>query len=235
MVLKMKNNSITSVIFDLDGTLIDSRVGIVNGLKNAINTCGLTIPEGKNIPVGPPLRDTILSIFPEINEDGIKKITEAFRDVYHKFDLPVSKPFLHTVELLIRLNELDVKCYVATYKPKIFSQKILEKYFSGLYVDIVSPTELPSWLSIYDNNCTKTDIVEFLISKHSIDANTSIMVGDAQSDIEAGYKNGLITIAAKYGYGENLNFANYNANSSEELCNIILSLVETPVCSEKAV
>ncbi len=231
----MSINSINSVIFDLDGTLIDSKTGIVNGLKNAFKTCNLIIPEGKTIPVGPPLRDTILSIFPDISEDMIEKITEAFRDAYHKFDLPVSKPFANTVELLCTLKQYGVKVYIATYKPKIFSQKILEKYFKDLYIDVITPTELPSWISIYENNCTKTDIVEFLVKKHSIDCSRCVMAGDAITDIEAAHKNGIRSIAANYGYGDNLNFAHYIANTPNELCEILLSLTETQEYQEKAV
>ncbi len=231
----LKNNKISTVIFDLDGTLIDSKAGIVNGLKNAFESCGLKVPQDKNIPIGPPLRDTIINIFPNISEEMIKKITESFTNACHKFDLPVSKPFSNVVELLKTLKNMGIKTFVATYKPKIFSQKILEKYFYGLYVDIITPTELPCWISIYNNNCTKTDIVEFLIKKHSINPELCAMVGDAISDIEAAHKNGLISIAAKYGYGENLNFAQYFANTTDELCNIILSLTESQQYQEKAV
>ncbi len=231
----MNIDNITSVIFDLDGTLIDSKTGIVNGLKSAFIQCGLELPPDKTIPVGPPLRDTIIHIFPDITEKMIEKITEAFRDAYHKYDLPVSKPFSKTVELLEILKRYGIKTYIATYKPKIFSQKILEKYFKDLYIDVVTPTELPTWISVYDNNCTKTDIVEFLVKKHSIDCNKCIMVGDAITDIEAAHKNGIISIAANYGYGDNLNFAHYIANTTDELCKIILSLVESEEYQEEAV
>ena len=231
----MSTQKITSAIFDLDGTLIDSKAGIVNGLKNAFKQCNLVMPSNKNIPVGPPLRDTILSIFPNISDGMIEKITEVFRDAYHKYDLPVSRPFPKTVELLETLKEYDIKTYIATYKPKIFSQKILEKYFKNLYVDLVTPTELPTWVSIYENNCTKTDIVRFLVQKHSIDCSKCVMAGDAITDIEAAHKNNIVSIAANYGYGDNLAFAHYSANTTDELCNIILSLIETQQYQEKVV
>ena len=231
----MNSNGISSAIFDLDGTLIDSRCGIVNGLKDAFLRCGLEVPQNAVIPVGPPLYDTILSVFPDIEADMIEKIVEAFRDAYHRFDLPVSKPFPKTVELLQNLKENGIKTYIATYKPKIFSSKILEKYFCGFYVDLVTPTELPSWSNNYENNCTKADIVEFLVKKHSINPNECFMVGDAITDIEAAHKNKMISIAANYGYGDNLHFAHYSANDTDELCNIVLSLVNNEQYQQKAV
>lgn len=231
----MSTQKITSAIFDLDGTLIDSKAGIVNGLKNAFKQCGLEVPADKTIPVGPPLKDTIIHIYPDITEKMIEKITEVFRDAYHKYDLPVSRPFPKTVELLETLKKYNIKTYIATYKPKIFSQKILEKYFKNLYVDLVTPTELPTWVSIYENNCTKTDIVRFLVQKHSIDCTRCIMAGDAITDIEAAHKNNIVSIAANYGYGDNLAFAHYSANTTDELCNIILSLTGTQQYQEKAV
>ena len=228
-------NNITTAIFDLDGTLIDSRSGIVNGLKDAFLRCGLEVPPNAVIPVGPPLYDTILSIFPNIDTKMIEKIADAFREAYHRFDLPVSKPFPKTVDMLQDLKELGVKTYIATYKPKIFSSKILEKYFCGLYEDLITPTELPSWTNNYENNCTKSDIVEFLVQKHSINPNECFMAGDAITDIEAAHKNKMISIAANYGYGDNLHFAHYSANTPEELCNIVLSLVKNEQYQQKAV
>ena len=228
-------NGITSAIFDLDGTLIDSKTGIINGLKDAFSKCGLTVPKDKEIPVGPPLYDTILSVFPDANEELMERITEHFRDAYHRFDLPVSKPYEGITELLCKLKECGIKTYIATFKPKIFSSKILEKYFKDLYIDVATPTELPTWNNTVQNNCTKADIVSFLVKKHSIDCKKCFMAGDAQSDIQAAHKNGMISIAAKYGYGENLNFARYSAHSTNELCEIILNLVNTPEKSARAV
>lgn len=229
----MSINNVTSAIFDLDGTLIDSRTGIINGLKDAFLKCGLTIPEGKTIPVGPPLYDTVISIFPDATEELVEKIAQAFRDAYHRFDLPVSKPFPRIVELLSELKEYGVKTYVATYKPKMFSSKILEKYFKGLYIDVITPTELPSWNDTVHNNCTKTDIVKFLIDKYSIDTDKCFMAGDAITDIEAAHKNNIISIAANYGYGEHLNFAHYSADTTDELFDIVLNL--TGISKKQAV
>lgn len=235
----MDISNFTSAIFDLDGTLIDSKTGIINGLKSACEVCGLIVPENKTIPVGPPLYDTIVEIFPDIDDDTICNITNAFRDAYHKFDLPVSKPYPKTVELLEALKNFGIKTYIATYKPKIFSSKILEKYFKGLYIDVITPTELPTWVDIMQNNCTKTDIVEFLVNKYSIDTSSCFMAGDAASDIEAAHKNNMISIAANYGYGDNLDFANYKADSVEELFDIVMNLVEKSsyqkLCQKEAV
>ena len=86
-------NGITSAIFDLDGTLIDSKTGIINGLKAAFSTWGLTVRKDEEITVGPPWYDTNLSVFPDANEELMERITEHFRDAYHRFDLPVSKPY----------------------------------------------------------------------------------------------------------------------------------------------
>ena len=228
-------NSIESAIFDLDGTLVDSKAGIVNGLKDAFLRCGFKVPENAVIPVGPPLYDTILNVFPNIDNNSIERITETFRNTYHSFDLPLSKPFDNIVNLLKTLKEYGVKTYIATYKPKVFSSKILEKYFTGLYEDVITPTELPTWTDIYKYDCTKSDIVEFLVKKHKINPSKSFVAGDSITDIEAAHKNKMISIAANYGYGDNLHFAHYSANTPLELCEIILSLVKKEQYQQEAV
>lgn len=231
----MSINNITSAIFDLDGTLVDSKTGIISGLKDACARCGLTVPSDKTILVGPPLYDTILDIFPDIKNETVEKIVEAFREAYHKFDLPISKPFPKAVELLKMLKDEGVKTYIATYKPKIFSSKILEKYFDGLYIDVITPTELPTWTNVYENNCTKTDIVKFLIEKHSIKCEECFMAGDAKTDIEAAHKNNIISIAANYGYGNNLGFAHYCADTTDKLFEIVLNLLKAKQHGQKSV
>ena len=61
------------------------------------------------------------------------------------------------------------------------------------------------------------------------------MAGDSITDIEAAHKNKMISIAANYGYGGNLHFAHYSANTPLELCEIILSLVKKEQYQQEAV
>ena len=217
-------NTIKTAIFDLDGTLINSKDGIIEGLIEAFKRCGLKIPNEAKIPVGPPLYDTILSVFPDMKDEKIYEIVTTFRDLYHSYDLVISKPYEKTVELLTILKENGVKTYIATYKPKMFSSKIMEKYFENLYEDIVSPTELPTWCDIVKNNCTKSDIVKFLIDKHNIDPNFAFMAGDAQTDIQAAIDNKLRSVAINYGYSENLQNADYNVDTPTELYDIVCKI-----------
>ena len=120
---------IKTVIFDLDGTLINSKQGIIDGMCEAFRLSGLVVPENLTIPVGPPLYDTILSVYPDIDDKTVELIVQNFRKVCHHFDIFRSKPFEKIVELLKYLNDKNIKVYIATYKPKQFSSKVLERNF----------------------------------------------------------------------------------------------------------
>lgn len=213
-----------TAIFDLDGTLIDSKRGITEGLLEAFKLNGITLDKNVQIPVGPPLYDTIIGLIPDISEEKIYEIAHTFRKLYPNFDLPLSKPFNRIVELLTALKENGVETYIATYKPKAFSEKILLKHFYGLYKDVITPTELPTFCDILKNNCTKSDIVKFLIQKHNIDPNFAFMAGDAATDIQAAADNELLSIAINYGFGGRLYEADIEANTPDELFDIILKL-----------
>ncbi len=219
-------NKLTTAIFDLDGTLIDSRLGISNGVKSAVEKAGLTMPEGANVRIGPPLREIILEFFPHLEEEKIFEIIKYMREDYHIYDLPVSTPYPYAIELLTELKNRGIKTFIATYKPKILSEQILKLHFDGLYEDIITPTELPSFVDITCNNCSKTDIVRFLLAKHGLKRENTIMVGDSASDIEAGNMNSLVTLAALFGFGTGLDFADYKASTSKEMHDLILELSE---------
>lgn len=79
----MNNFKIKNIIFDLDGTLINSAGDIIHCLKNAY----ISIPEYSNMEIsssiiGPPLNELIKKITPEITEEQAQIVTKEFRNCY---------------------------------------------------------------------------------------------------------------------------------------------------------
>jgi len=214
---------LNNVIFDLDGTLVDSSFDVLRILIDSINKNGGNLCSNTKIKIGPPLIDMITSVVPEFSEEKKYKIQEDFRIAYSADDLKNTIPFDGIIELLNRLKENNIDVFIVTYKPKSLAMKILNRHFNNLYLDVLTPTEIED----FSKGKTKVDILNLLMSKWKILHEESVMVGDAQNDITCAKQLGISTIGALYGYGEVSEFemADKKVNSVEELSKYLNNLI----------
>ncbi|WP_320047454.1 HAD hydrolase-like protein [uncultured Ilyobacter sp.] len=115
------------VIFDLDGTLTDSRVGITKSVSHALDKMGIKPPSLKELEhfIGPPLMDTFMGHY-KFSKSDSEKAVELFRERYSEKGLYENIPFHNINTLLSNLKKSGIKLAVATSKPQHFSEKILE-------------------------------------------------------------------------------------------------------------
>lgn len=229
MILTKKQ--IKNIIFDLDGTLIDSADDVLRILIKNINKNGGNLSLDTKIKMGPPLIDMIESVVPQMPAEIKHKIVDDFRNEYENESLDKTLPFGGAVEFLTVLKKAGFNIFVATYKPKYQSIKVLEKYFKDLYLDVVTPTEIED----FQNSKTKTDILRLIVLKWGISPDETIMVGDAKTDIICAKEIGMFTAAALWGYGENYEFvdADIKLNSITELYQDMQDLVKEKEINEE--
>ncbi len=214
---------IKNIFFDFDGTLVDSAYDVTRILISSINKNGYNLNADTKIKIGPPLYNMIKNTLPSAQDTTVHKIVEDYRTVYAEDNLEKTAPFAGIIELLKNLKSKEIDVFIATYKPKHMADETLDKYFKGLYKDIATPTEVKN----FGLTNTKTDILNFLVSKWGVDPESSAMVGDAKSDIESAKAVGMTAIGAVYGYGEKNDFdgADINVSSIKELREILDALV----------
>lgn len=220
----LTQTKIKNIMFDLDGTLIDSSSDVIRILIDTINKYGANLNADTKIKIGPPLIDMIRSVVPQISDEKMSNILEDFRAAYKNDDLSKTVPFNGIIELLSDLKSNNIDVFIVTYKPKFLAMDLLNKHFTGLYKDIVTPTEVKDFAS----GKTKIDILNILMGKWNINPKESIMVGDAKSDIICAKAVGIKTIGAVYGYGEEDEFelADKKVFSTDELRTYINSLLK---------
>jgi phosphoglycolate phosphatase len=185
-----------NILFDLDGTLVDTAPDIINCLRKAYNV----LPQYQDLQInpaviGPPLQEVALAITPQINQDELGKFTAEFRLCYDNNTFSKTKLFPEVGKTLCLLKESNFKLFVVTNKPLLSSTKILQKleianFFEGVYTP-----------DLY-GQATKTKLVEVVIKEKNLISGKTLMVGDLISDILAGKDNKTKTAAACYGYGE---------------------------------
>jgi len=221
--MSLTKTKLNTVMFDLDGTLIDSSLDVVRILVDSINKNGGSLSSDAKIKIGPPLIDMIASVVPEFSDKKMHKIQEDFRVAYSEDDLNNTVPFDGIIELLNSLKSRNIAVFIVTYKPKNLAMKILDRHFNNLYVDVFTPSEIED----FSDGKTKVDILNLLMSKWNVSPKESIMVGDAISDITCAKEVGIAAVGAAYGYGEDAEFelADKKVNSVEELSKYLNSLI----------
>jgi len=178
------------LIFDLDGTLIDSRHGIVESLSYATSKVLNKNFNSDLLQIGPPINIMIGEVFPDIPISKVEEIVKVFRSHYDSIGWMGFVAYPNVREILKILKEDNILS-VATNKPKKPTKKILHDMgIAHLFKEIFCYDE-----HLYKN---KTDMVRSLKEKNNA---LCKMIGDSNDDLFAAYDNSIEFIECTYGYG----------------------------------
>lgn len=186
-----------SIIFDLDGTLVDSAPGILRSFGHAMTVTGIT-PARALTPdiIGPPLADTLRALCPHADVATLAKVTAAFKQHYDTEGCLQTRPFQGITELLDRLSDAGCPIFVATNKRHQPTQQIihhlgLAPYFVAVY----------SLDSIHPPASSKGTLLRYLLAKHGLSAANTLYVGDRSEDKVAAQQASMPFFLADWGYG----------------------------------
>jgi phosphoglycolate phosphatase len=215
-----------AAIFDLDGTLTDSKPGILGCLTNALDAHRIAWSGPLDWFIGPPADQSMRRLMPDADEPSRAALLHDYRLCYAATGWGENSVYPGVHAVLQSLQDSGWQLFVCTSKREDFAVRILEKfslrpYFLAVYADTVG--------SIHH---TKTDLLRRLLEEQSLDPATTSMVGDRTFDIEAARANGVTSIAVTYGYGtsEELESArpDHTCNAVEDLLPIFLALAASP-------
>lgn len=203
------------VMFDLDGTLIDSSKDIIRLLIKAIRLSGFDISDDVKIPIGPPLEEMIKSLINNISDEDISNIVNCFRSLYKVEGVVDTTVYSGMIDFLKELKTNGCKVFIVTFKPKNLCDAITSKFFVGLYDDIVTPTDIVD----FKKRKSKVDMYKLLQKKWNFSVDDCIMIGDAKSDVESANSYGICSIGVTYGYSakEDLVAAKYLVENVKQL------------------
>lgn len=218
-----------ALIFDLDGTLIDSKHGICKGIEYALSEKGLNEEEIAGFIalidnyLGLRIHEIIRKIPKNFDSYTIDHIVSKFRYYYDTIGWQQFELYEGIIELLEWTKLSGFSNFIATNKPKNPTRLIMQ--ISGLdhyFEDVFSPD------SIVGAELTKFEIVKFIINKYRLPFHNVWMIGDQKSDVDAGIGNKLRCIFAAYGYGNTKIVTEYFdnevaiANDAISICSILL-------------
>jgi phosphoglycolate phosphatase len=198
------------ILFDLDGTLSDPKIGIIRSFLYALEQLKVTAPPETQLMqyIGPPLREGFshLLSLPETDE-RIEQAVKFYRERFSQVGLFENKIYNGIPELLGRLCDRNKQLYIATSKPRVYAQQILAHFHLSHFFRAIYGSELDG------THQNKAELIAHILQQESIPPSLSVMVGDRKHDILAARQNHLISLGVLWGYGSNNELSEAGAHS----------------------
>ncbi len=207
-----------AVLFDVDGTLLDTSEGILLSVKDAIRKFGLEmLPDERLLKfIGPPIEWSYEGAY-DIHGEELREVCACFRDRYSNHNLLLARPYDGIFDLLSLLKEKGIKIGVATYKKQDYAEKLLKHYGFDKYADVIYGSD-------YENKLTKADIIDLCIRDLGASDNSKVlMVGDSRHDAEGAARIGTDFAGVSFGFG----FGEFGGEDINDYAHVIYA--DTPL------
>ncbi len=187
----------THLFFDLDGTVIDSSPGITKSVVYALQKLGLTPPPEKELLcfIGPPLEYGFMT-FCGLDRDTAKKAVSLYRENYRAGAMLDCRVYDGIEHLLKKATEAGLCCVLATCKPHIYANAILEHHGLAHYFSFVSGPELDG------TRGEKHQVIEHAMERLGIAERSKVlMLGDRKNDADGARLCSIDCAGVLWGFG----------------------------------
>ena len=194
------------VLFDLDGTLTDSKIGITKSVQYALSKFNIREDNLDNLEsfIGPPLSESFQKNY-DFDPHQAQDAVDFYREYFSTSGIYENVVYPGIPDLLADLKSKRKQLIVATSKPTVFANQILNafnlyQYFTGVVGSHLDGTRT-----------SKTDIIAHALSSlGEPKENSAVMVGDREHDVIGAQGNAIDSIAVTYGYGSLLELQRAN-------------------------
>jgi phosphoglycolate phosphatase len=186
------------LVFDLDGTLVESGPGIAASVRRAMLAIGHAMDPDADLSwaVGPPLADVFARLLIPLGRSGqVDAAMALYRDEYHRAAVFESPLFAGILDALAAFRADGWALFVATSKPQEVARRILAHHrldsaFRGIYGAI-------------DDRALahKPELLAHILRREALDARRTVMIGDRSFDIAGAHANGVRAVGVLWGYG----------------------------------
>jgi len=206
-----------NIIFDFDGTLVNTRPGVVKAFKKIIEKLiSKQVKEQEIIQLsGKPLAQIISILLNTDDEALIKKGSDLFKEYYSKEGLYQNIVYPGTKEMLESFKNRSYQLFVVSNKIELFMTKILKQHYLKNYFRFILGTNGT------DTQSKKPDLVKYLLTHHKLKKQETVMIGDTENDVIAAKRNLIYSIGITWGYGSESNLVKAGA---DKICQSPLEL-----------
>jgi phosphoglycolate phosphatase len=184
------------IIFDLDGTILDTTEGVIESVLYAIKQYKLPMCNDETLKsfAGPPMQDSFKRVY-NFDSGKAKEAADMFREHYKHENVLHAKPYPGILELFHELKQWQYTIAVATYKRFDYTLKILKHFGFAGYCDSINGSD-------FENSRSKEDIIKLCIKETGITNKTKIvLIGDSEYDAVGANEVGIDFIGVTYGFG----------------------------------
>ena len=185
------------LIWDMDGTLVNSEPEILATIEKALDKYGLSIKDAKRtLQIGPPLPDMLRRAFTkeQLSDDKMDDVISLFRAIYDISDFYDTIPFEGIDDII---HSKDYVHHVITNKPEYATKRIIEKKgWVGCFENVFSPD---SFLKGEGRKLNKVELFKTFRSMYN-EAN-AVGIGDMAKDAECAKAIGIPTVGVLWGTG----------------------------------
>ena len=187
--------SFKNIFFDLDGTLTNPREGIIACIQWALREQQLPCPEPAELErcIGPPLKHSFIELGAQ--PDQVESLIKSYRMRYSKLGMFENRVYPEIPNCLEELRLKGHQLFVATSKPKVYAERILDHFGLRSYFEEIYGAHL-------DGRFTeKTDLVQHIQEELNLDPQETTLIGDRKFDIQAALAQGWYAIGVLWGFG----------------------------------
>jgi phosphoglycolate phosphatase len=192
-------NRYHNILFDLDGTLIDTKYGVINSVKKTLHDLSLPIPSDEHLEgfIGPPLEQCFMEVC-GLSFEQTQKSMPIYLRYYRDGGIYDAKPYDGMAELLRQLQDAGCRLGVATSKKQRSACIMLKHFGLDVFFDGIAGAPENSkamW--------TKKDSVLLAMSGFDgANAENTVLVGDRKFDAQGASEAGIDAIGVLFGYGK---------------------------------
>lgn len=213
------------LLFDLDGTLTDPKIGICTCVQYALASFGIEEPDLDRLEpfIGPPLKESFLNFY-QMSDEQADAAVEKYRERFRDTGIFENRIYDGIPQMLQALNSRGMFLAVASSKPTVFVERILEHFHIRKYFKVVVGSELDGARSSKDE--VVEEALRQLFEDKPMERGKVYMIGDRRYDIEGAKAAGVDSVGVTYGYGDMEELreakADYIVRSVEELQRFLL-------------
>jgi phosphoglycolate phosphatase len=187
--------AMSTIYFDLDGTLTDPKTGITRSIQYALSELSRPVPPEDELIwcIGPPLRASFQTLIGR--DDLTEAAIFAYRKRFADIGLYENSVYPGIENVLATLRQADHRLFVATSKPHIYAERIISHFNMADYFERVFGSELDGVRS------DKSELLNYARKEARDDSASAVMIGDRSHDMIGARNNRMTAIGVLYGYG----------------------------------